>query len=93
MFLGRKSMTLARNPGVHFTEINFYKNKIIKRFLYNLAILGVRNLITLLSLHKEERPRAKNIAEAPYTSSMIFSLLFYFRFYSHACSFVTQIHV
>lgn len=93
MFLGRKSMTLARNSGVHFTEINFYKNKIIKRLLYNLAILGVRNLITLLSLHKEERPRAKNIAEVPDTSSMIFSLLIYFRFYSHACSFVTQIRI
>ena len=59
MFLGRKSMTLARNSGVCFTEINFYKNKIIKRFLYNLAVLEVRKLITFLSLHKRGKAKGK----------------------------------
>lgn len=44
MFLGRKLMTLARNSGVRFTEINFYKNKIIKKFSLQLSYFGSKKL-------------------------------------------------
>ena len=37
-------MTLARNSGVRFTEINFYKNKIIKKFSLQLSYFGSKKL-------------------------------------------------